>query len=110
LLFYITDELEKWFVDLFLQTNDALLHIKGKKAQDHIRSVVEYIERNYSDFNLSANLMSEKLSFTPQYFSRIFREYTGFSFPVYVNNVKLEKAAAIMGRMLPMIKKVSLVC
>ncbi len=90
------EELEAWFIDLFHQTNRIISGIKNIKTPNFIDSIIEFISENYADSSLSANLMAEKLSFTPQYFSKVFNEYTGISFPDYVNNVRLEKAKELL--------------
>ncbi len=89
-------DLEEWFVALFLKTNNIITSIKNKKTPDLVDAVIKYLGENYCESNLSANLMAEKLSITPQYFSKIFNEYTGMSFPDYVNNVRLEKAKELL--------------
>lgn len=89
-------ELESWFVNLYIETNDLRAKLKEKKSHIQVENVVNYIKQNYSDFNISANLMADKLSITSQHFSKIFKEYTGLSFPDFVHNIRLEKAKELI--------------
>lgn len=90
------DDYIEWFMGLYHKTVEAIQCMKNIKYRDLIEEVIRYIHENYDDKNLSANLMADRLSISPQYFSTIFNEYVGNSFPDYVNCVRLEKAKELM--------------
>ncbi len=89
-------DLFNWFEELFNKTETIMSNIKNKKNPDLIEQVLKYINENYKESNISANIIADKLSITPQYFSKIFNEYVGVSFPDYINNVRLEKAKELI--------------
>jgi YesN/AraC family two-component response regulator len=90
------DDLVNWFEELFYKTENIMCNIKNKKNPDLIEQVLRYINEAYKESNISANIIADKLSITPQYFSKIFNEYVGVSFPDYINNVRMEKAKELL--------------
>lgn len=89
-------ELKEWFVDLFLKTHTLISGLKSRKASDLFDIAVRYIHNSYHDSSLSAACISERLGITPQYFSRVFKQFTGMNFPDYINNIRLEKAKELL--------------
>ena len=89
-------EFEEFFIRLLNKANAVLAEIKNMGMQYHINNILEYIDENYQDINITAYIMAEKLSISPQYFSKIFKDITGCSFPTYVNNVRMEKARELL--------------
>jgi AraC-like DNA-binding protein len=90
------DEITVWFTDLFVKANELISGLKSKKAVDLFNAALKYINEYYPDSTLSASLISDKLGITPQYFSRLFRQFTGANFPDYINNIRLEKAKELL--------------
>jgi len=89
-------QIREYFMQLFLLTESALSDMKFRKTPNIIESVVDYISKHYADNRLSANYVSDMLSITPQYFSKLFNEQLHTSFPDYVNNIRLEKARELL--------------
>lgn len=86
------DDLIEWFTQIFNKTTEIITEKKSLKTPDLLDNIIEFISQNYADNCLSANYMAEKLGITPQYFSRLFNEKFGVSFPEYVNNYRLQLA------------------
>jgi two-component system response regulator YesN len=91
-----SNELIDWFKTLFEEVYVTLESINRKNALDMVKKATDYLSLHYSDSLISANSISDKISITPQYFSKIFNEITGTSFPEYLNNLRLEKAKEIL--------------
>lgn len=89
-------EIKDWFISMFAQTTNLITSLKNTKAMDLFDSALKYINENYYDSSLSATMMANKLGITPQYFSKMFGQFTGVSFPDYINNIRLEKAKDIL--------------
>jgi two-component system, response regulator YesN len=89
-------ELSIWFEKLFKIISSSISSIKNRKTQNFIENTLQYLNKSYMDSNISAGLIAEKLGITPQYFSKIFKKYTGMSFPDYINNLRLEKAKELL--------------
>lgn len=56
-----------------------------------VRKALHYIEMNYAQ-DITLDQISEHLSISPFYFSRVFSHVTGLTFKNYLNTVKVEKA------------------
>ncbi len=67
-----------------------------KKAAQHISRIQEYIHANYSNCNLSQNIVAEEIGISPAYLSRLFKQEMGTSFTEYINNVRLEQAKQLL--------------
>lgn len=89
-------EIEEWLLDISSETHSLLSELKSMKASDLFEAAVKYIHESYPMSSLSAAMMSDKLGITPQYFSKIFRQFTGMSFPDYISNLRLEKARELI--------------
>lgn len=90
------NEMQGWFNNLFYKINNSINEVKNSKTQDFMDNAIHYINNYYCDSNLSASLIAEKLGITPQYFSKIFKQYNNISFPEYINSMRLEKAKALI--------------
>ena len=58
------------------------------------QDLLEYIDENYAevDFKKCAGFMH----FTPQHFSKVFKEISGITFTDYLNYVRIEKATTLI--------------
>lgn len=63
----------------------------SSKAQKSIEVVLRYIKEHYSE-KLSSSDLAELVQYNPQYFSRYFKEYAGFSPTEYINRYRIEQA------------------
>jgi two-component system, response regulator YesN len=90
------DELKGRLLELFDAHHKLLTELSTSKSADFLRKAIEFVDRNYADHQLSANMLAEKLAITPQYFSRLFNESVGSSFPEYLMGLRLEKARALL--------------
>lgn len=89
-------ELIEWFISLYENIHNQLDNINYIKTYEIIQKAKEYLEDNYSDSMISANVLAEYLKIIPQYFSKIFNEYTKTSFPDYISNIRLKKAKELL--------------
>ncbi len=89
-------EAEEWFLQLFENVSEKLSVIQNANVYDITAKALDYIQRNYFNPDVTASFMADKLSISPSYFSRIFREHTGTSFPDFINNVRLEKSKELL--------------
>jgi len=90
--------IEAYLTDFFVMCMRRLKYIEtsfNRKTQKQIliqayQDLLEYIDANYAeaDFEKAAKLMS----FTPQHFSKVFKEISGMTFTDYLNYVRIEKA------------------
>lgn len=57
--------------------------------------IVNYINKNYYQ-QLSLNFISKNFFISPTYFSKIFKETTGFSFIEYLNSIRIKEARVLL--------------
>ncbi|WP_410510864.1 response regulator [Paenibacillus sp. BR2-3] len=73
-----------------LQTNRA------KKHDTVIEKCINYIDANYME-DISLDLVANRLFFSPNYLSVIFKSYLGVSFTKYLSDIRLERAVQLLG-------------
>lgn len=71
---------------------------KNKDRQNVGEAVVEYIEKNYSDPDMSVNTLGEKFGLSPSYLSKLFREQTGNGMLGYIQEVRISHAEELLAR------------
>lgn len=58
--------------------------------------IVDFVQENYNDKNLSVSLIGEQFRLTPQYVSRLFREQIGRGLHDYISQTRVEAAKALL--------------
>lgn len=66
------------------------------QTRDLIERSLSYLSANYSNPDLSANMMAEHLFISTGHFSRIFNEVTGCTFPDYLTHIRMEHAKELL--------------
>jgi YesN/AraC family two-component response regulator len=59
-------------------------------------SVVTFIQQNYQDINLCADMIAEHFHRNTAYISRFFKEQTGCSIGEYINRYRIDHAKELM--------------
>ncbi|WP_168928814.1 helix-turn-helix domain-containing protein [Paenibacillus dokdonensis] len=90
------DELTAWFKELYSQSSEVIREINHKKSQDFIPAAMEYINKNFCDASLSVQEVAGFLNISVSYFSKMFNESTAYTFPEYVNHLRMEKAKELI--------------
>lgn len=67
----------------------VLMNAKGKQNFERIDSAMQYVQKHYSE-QITLKKISSLLALNPDYFCRLFHEYTGQTFIEYVNSVRLK--------------------
>lgn len=80
---------------------DAALGIQdslGEEASDDrlYSAMLDYVADNYMDCNLSLSMVAEKLSLTPSYVTRYFKNKNGLPLMQYVSKVRIDKAKELL--------------
>ena len=83
------------------QLHEELLNeLKRYPETEHesttISQVLQYIESNYQDVNISLLSISEKFGFSYSNFSHFFRKQTGSTFSNYLERLRINKAKALL--------------
>ena len=74
--------------------NISLVHNERRKRQ--VEKLVEYIQENYSDSNLSLFSIAGEFGMSKSYLSSFFREYTGVNISRYIENVRINAACELL--------------
>lgn len=89
------DQNEKW--QLIKKTSETLAHLIAtqNQAQDNIlmgQHLVEYVEQNYCNSEISLKMLSEKFNVSASAISRCFKRSTGVNFLEYLIKLRMELA------------------
>ncbi len=63
--------------------------------EDVLKKAVEFIETHYTEA-LCLEDVAKAVYLSPYYFSRLFKEKTGLTFPEYINRLRISKAKILM--------------
>lgn len=86
-------------IDLMKHFTHEILEIVAVSRNTRIRKVIEmgkeYIQKHFNE-DISVTEVAEHLYVTPNYLSRIFKKETGEGCAEYINQVRMEKAKALL--------------
>ncbi|MCL2378312.1 MAG: AraC family transcriptional regulator [Defluviitaleaceae bacterium] len=76
-------------------------HIKSgftpqNRNSDLSKGIVEYINKQYTDSNLSVRSIGAEFNLTPAYMSKLFKEQTGEGLLNYINNTRISAAKILL--------------
>ena len=89
-------ELTDLLQHMFNNANFELKIVKSKTVQINILESLDYINEHIGDRTLSIDLIADRCNISPSYFSKLFNSYTKKTFPDYVNNLRLQRAAELL--------------
>ena len=68
----------------------------GDRYRGVVTQVMEYIEENYADEDLSLNLVASHVNFSPNHLSTIFSQQTNQTFIKYLTDFRMNKAKELL--------------
>ena len=91
---------EKTAVNYIVRIIKKALELREKTASnrygDIVGEVMDYIEQNYADEELSLNLLASHVNFSPNHLSMIFSQQTGKTFIKYLTDLRMNKAKELL--------------
>ncbi len=90
------EEVKEWFL---LYCSGIIQKLEGKKdnrQKEMIRTVLSYLENNYHNCELSAEMLAEMVNLTPGYFGKLFSEHIEKSVNEYIIELRMRKAVALL--------------
>ncbi len=84
------------YQDIFKEVAEVAINQKNVVTNKLFKTLIEYIEDNYSDPSMSLKTLSSEFSLSDKYISFFFKEKTGCNFSEYVENLRLNKAIELM--------------
>ena len=80
----------------FDRLEDNCLSGGMKRSGNHVQDVVEYIQRNYTNSELSVAVICEELKINPSYLSRIFKQQKGCGVLEYIHQYRIEQVQKLL--------------
>ena len=93
----IKSQLFHLFYLLFTYTFEKKNTLSGVRSDtvQHVKVVLDYISEHYKE-TITINELAEILHFSPPYFMRFFKKYTGMTCLDYINEYRLNTAAKLL--------------
>lgn len=98
-------DVDTWAIKKFNYIYKTLRISKHDKISEGIESAIEYIEVHYNE-EIFLEEISRYVSITPQYFSKLFKDETGYNFVEWITKIRIEKAKELMNSTDKKIKEV----
>ena len=89
------DELSVWLSKILARVTDCVFNFKNVKNKDIIYKAIEYTNTYYME-KLTLEDVAGQVHLSPSYFSRLFKEETGYNFSTYLNTVRIEKSKKLL--------------
>lgn len=87
-------------VSYIVRIMDKALELRENAAKnrydDIVNHVMQYIEKNYADTELSLNLLASHVNFSPNHLSMIFSQQTGQTLIKYLTDFRMNKAKELL--------------
>ena len=61
-----------------------------------MEDVMQYIQKNYADCNLSLTMLSQQFGLTEPYLSKRFKQYAGTNFSTYLEQLRIDQAKNLL--------------
>lgn len=89
-------QLSSELVKLLDSISVGILTASNIGVADNLQLAMDLIEESYCDPELSLQNVAKRVGMSASYFSKIFRERTGKTFPVYVNGLRMRRACQLL--------------
>lgn len=86
------EESFRWLLHIFQTTADYFKRPRSKRAEQIIEEVEAYISQHYSDFELTAEDISEAVYLDISYIRKIFSKYKDYTIQDYILSVRMKAA------------------
>jgi YesN/AraC family two-component response regulator len=71
---------------------DFLEEQKKDSSSELKYKIIDFVDKNFLDNQISLDIVADKFNVTPQYMSKFFKEHIGINYVEYVNSKRIEKA------------------
>lgn len=88
-------DMKHQIVDILREICNYIQQSKSKKDV-FIDRVIDYVDDNYYDINISVAVIAEKFQLTPSYLSKLFKEQTGLGLLDYMAKARIDKAKQLL--------------
>ena len=92
------EEIQEFFVDFCRKIRICLEEKRAEDSGKIIRTAKAYVEKNYTNPDLSVEMVCEQLNLSQSYFSTVFKKETGENYVAYVRSIRMKEAAELLNR------------
>lgn len=89
------EELNPWIKKIIFKVCDEINQKNKLKTKYSIQQAINYIKEHCQE-EISLTTVAEYIRLSPAYFSRFFKEETGYSFVEYLKKLRIEKAKELL--------------
>jgi len=89
------EDLSNWLASMLSSFTGMVFAAPDAKHTETIQKVMEYVNNNYMN-RITLNDVSEHVSFSVSYLSRMFKEEKGISLTSYINEVRIRAAKVLI--------------
>lgn len=90
------EELERWLCRVCLAINDGMNNQRTTTSHRLVQQAQDYIQENYTNPELSLELLCKHLHVSQAYLSTLFKQETGESYVGYLTGLRLNKAKELL--------------
>lgn len=90
------EEFAAWVIPIACRMNEAMNRERDNTTRKAVLEAKEYIRENYSNPDLSVEMLCRYLHMSPAYFSTVFKKETGQTYVNYLTEVRLNKAVELL--------------
>lgn len=91
-----SEEAMSYVVRIINKALELREHAASNRYGDIVNEVMQYIEENYADEDLSLNLLASHVNFSPNHLSMIFSQQTGMTLIKYLTDFRMNKAKELL--------------
>lgn len=91
-----TDRVREYMKEVFTEALKMRDNLSRDKYSRLLKDAQHYAEQNYSNNEISLNMVASHVGISPSYFSTIFRQETGSTFVEYLTGLRMEKAKELL--------------
>ena len=99
------EKIQRWAINKIKHIIKMVEEYKQNKVSKLIMDAKEYIDKYYSK-EITLEEVSKVISISPQYFSRLFKEETGYNFIEYLTNIRIDNSKSLIRQSNKTIKEI----
>ncbi len=83
-------------IDILKETNQYRTSLNDTNTVRIVNEIVQYIQTEYSNINLSVTMIADQYSLSTPYISKFFRKLRGIGLLEFIHRVRIDKAMEII--------------
>ena len=96
LLSYEKDSMRQWMINICLSFRETVITARRQSTKSFVSRAQEYVADNYTNEDLSLDMVCDALGVSNSYFSPVFNREMGKSFIGYLTDYRMSQAAKLL--------------